>query len=649
MKKVFLKRLQLSNFRAQSRTIDFSEKTEIWGRNKAGKSTIFNAWLWVILGVDEFNRTNFQLFNNKIENTYENSVPAKVEALLEIDGNEYMFRREASIGWVRKRSNSQYERSGSDNYKFFIDGIEHSATDYKRKIEELIAPIDKLKIMLNIRYFLMLDWKEMRKQMECLAGEIKESDFQGDYSDIESDLKKYSIENLKKTYKEQKRHIYQQVDAFLPKAIETLKSNLPDITGIGKAQSTIDECNAEIDSLMKEMEGRSLSLQPYINKRNEELKDISSLEEEYKQAEAVYQQNYFEELSKCKSHITEIERKNEQIEQDNRNNRAKHESLKMQIKSKQTAIQELQVRREALLEQNRLIKALVFEENTCPYCGQELPMDKMEEQRNKFNASKESKHRAIVAEGKANNEKIKAYQDEIVRMNDELQRIAPFDRPLEDVSQVELQYLSVKNNFVPYEKTPEGKAKGHVIEEKRLNMTLIPEIDNSSIRIRLDEVTKKKDEAMKEIGLKQEYDRQMSKIENLQNELIENNKELAYIEKKIGQVEKYEREKASLLSDKVNMKFSRIRVKMSDINKSGEIIDTCIILDNNGVNAEVTNNASRILVGIELSLAFQRHYSISLPMFIDNAETLSIDNKPMLSNQSIMLYVDGSEMRINNL
>lgn len=196
MKEVQIKKLSIENWRAQNKSIYFiGNITEIKGRNESGKSSVMNAFLWLLTGYDEEDRLNYNLFDNTVEQTYENAVPASVEAVLDIDGYEYTFKKSAKQGWSRPRGKSEYERKGTDDYTFYTDGIEVSATQYKSQIESLLAPIDKLKIMLNLRYFLMLDWKDMRKQLEAIVGEIESSDFKGDYSVILQDLIKLRLMN----------------------------------------------------------------------------------------------------------------------------------------------------------------------------------------------------------------------------------------------------------------------------------------------------------------------------------------------------------------------------------------------------------------------------------------------------------------------
>ena len=147
MKEVQIKKLSIENWRAQNKSIEFlGNITEIKGRNESGKSSVMNAFLWLLTGYDEEDRLNYNLFDNTVEQTYENAIPASVEAVFEVNGNEYTFKKTAKQGWSRARGNSEYTRKGTDDYSFFADGIEVSATQYKTMIEGLFAPIDKLKI-----------------------------------------------------------------------------------------------------------------------------------------------------------------------------------------------------------------------------------------------------------------------------------------------------------------------------------------------------------------------------------------------------------------------------------------------------------------------------------------------------------------------
>ena len=638
MKEVRIKRLSIENWRAQNRVIEFSDITEIRGRNESGKSTVLNAFLWLMTGYDEEDRLNYQLFNNTVEQTYENAVPASVEAVLDIDGYEYTFKKTAKQGWSRPRGKSKYERKGTDDYSFFIDGIEVSATQYKSQIESLLAPIDKLKIMLNLRYFMMLDWKDMRKQLEAMVGEIESSDFKGDYSTILQDLVKYTPDELKSLYKAKMKPMKASIDS-LPVTIETMQTNLPDLTEVEEARKAIDEAKHQIADIDEKVVGAGDFAKPYIDRRNAELSEISKLQEEYNKAQYVYLSNFNNEVEKIQKEIREVDLYNEDVDKANKKAESDKENAKKELENMTDLLSGLQKRHEELTEQNKECKARVFTGEKCAYCGQELPEDKLEEARKRFNEQKEKDHAYIVSQGKSNKEYLERTLKCIYNLKAEIEK--PLEvREKKSKEELEAKLSDIRASFVQYDKTTEGAAKLSVIEEKRANLTAIPQQDNEALlnmkRGLLDEI----EANSKKLGMKDEYDKQVEKIKALQEELKNNSIELAKLEGKLAKVKEYEEEKAKTISDRVNGKFEYVQIEMSETNKSGDIVPACVIKDNKGVNALVTNNASRVLCGIDIAIAFQKFYGLYMPLFIDNYELFSEDNQPYINRQVVRMIVD---------
>lgn len=646
MKEVQIKKLSIENWRAQNKSIEFiGNITEIKGRNESGKSSVMNAFLWLLTGYDEEDRLNYNLFDNTVEQTYENAVPASVEAVLEVNGNEYTFKKTAKQGWSRPRGKSEYERKGTDDYTFYTDGIEVSATQYKSQIESLLAPIDKLKIMLNLRYFLMLDWKDMRKQLEAMVGEIESSDFKGDYSVILQDLIKYTPDELKSLYKSKMKPMKASIEG-LPKAIETMQNNLPDLTEVEEARKAIDEEKQQIADIDEKIVGAGDFAKPYIDKRNEELTEIGKLKEDYANCEASYNSNFDEEVLKITKEIRDVDSYNADVDRANKKAESDKENAKKELERMTDLLAGLQKRHDELTEQNKECKARVFTGEKCAYCGQELPEDKLEEARKRFNEQKEKDHAYIVSQGKSNKE----YLERTLKCIENLK--AEIENPLEvlekkDKSDLEAKLANLRASFVQYDKTTDGASKMSVIEEKQVNLTVIPKQDNEALlnmkRGLLDEI----EANSKKLGLKDEYDKQVEKIKALQEELKNNSIELAKLEGKLAKVKEYEEEKAKIISDRVNGKFEYVQIEMSETNKSGDIIPACVVKDNKGVNALVTNNASRVLCGIDIAIAFQKFYGLSLPLFIDDYELFSEDNQPDVNRQVIRLIVRNCPFQVS--
>ena len=637
MKKVTIKELRLSSWRAQNKIVNFGHVTEISGRNETGKSSIKNAFLWLITGYDEFDRANYQLFDNTVENTYENSKPASVEGVFEIDGNKYTFKKTAKQGWHRPRGRTDYERTGSDDYSFHIDGITVSSTQYKQKIEELFAPMTILKIMLNTNYFLLLDWKELRKHLEFMVGEISISEFKGDYSNIYADLNQYTTESLTLSYKSKIRPIKASIES-IPITIESLQANLPDLSGVNDAEKAIYDAKQKILEIEKVLIGASDLATPYIEKRNAELKKLSDLRTEFAEAKKIYERNFYDQLDKIEDEMRAVDEFNASVDDYNKKIEKDTESNKKELEKLEELLVGLQKRHEELTQQNRECKARIFVGEKCTYCGQELPEDKLEEARRRFNEQKESDHAYIVLQGKANREVL----DRTLKAIEELKK--KIDNPsmpkkYKDKTVLHDKINAMERSFIPYEETTEGKAKVDKIKEKEANLTVVPQQDNSvlinekQLLLNTIEVTSRK------LGIKDEYARQKKQIETLQAELKQNAIELAILEGKLAKVKEFEEEKANIISERVNGLFKYIHIEMYETNKSGNITPTCVVKDQKGVNVMVTNNASRIMCGIDISLAFQKHFNLELPIFIDNFESINKNRMPILPNQVIKMIV----------
>lgn len=646
MKTITIKKLTLQDWRAQNKVVEFTDNTEITGRNESGKSSIFNAFLWVLMNCDSDDRVNYKLFDEKEEQTYENSKTASVEAVIEIDGVTYSLRKTAKAGWIRKKGREIYEKKSTDEYHFYIDQIERNATEYKSFIEEIIAPFSKLKLMLNINYYLGMDWKDLRRTFEDLVGTIKEEEFKGDYSIIKDELAKYTPEQIKESIKGQIKPIKKNIES-LPITIETLKSSLPKIEDLDEVQQEIDDAKSQIEMIDKQLLGSSESLQKFIDKRNEELAKIGELESEYNKYKIEYEANYRNERSNINEEIGKIAFINAEISRENEKNKQTIANAKESLKLTTSKLKKLNEYREQLLKQNEEVKSMLFTDDTCAFCGQKLPEEKLEEAKAKFNANKDAKHKSIVAEGKANNLKIEQCKKEIAELEAIIEK-GYEEKPLKDKSELEAKLRNLELEFVPYEQTTEGKEKMAVISNMKANLTVIPAQDNAALPNMKKSLMQDIENLSKKLGLKDEYDKQMTVIQSKQKELKDSAVELALLEGKINAVERYERERASIISFKVNNKFNYLKVEMTEVNKSGNIVDTCRVLDKKNIPATVTNTASRILIGIDLSISLQRFYGLCLPLFIDEAHTIDSENFPKVNTQIIKMWNNGKDFNVEN-
>lgn len=644
MKKATLKKLNMENFKGRTMSFDFSDgRTVIRGTNEAGKSTLCNAFFWLLMGVDAQDRTNYELYDTTLDFTPENAIPAVVEGVFDIDGTEYSFKRVAKQKWVRPRGKSEYVKDKSDEYTFYIDGLVVSANIYKERVEALLAPIDKLKLMLNVRYYQTLDWKKLRKHFSDMVGIIDESELQGDYSSIKPLLDKHGSVDLAKDKLRQEINPKKKASESLDAEIKGMKSMLPTLDGVSEAEKSRDEKTARIAEIDKEILGLGEVNKPFVEKREAELKAIAEKKSELNQQRGEWEQTQNESVFNISKQLADIDAINSKIHKEADRIESQRKSFKYQIEQAKQLAQFQSEELERLRKENADIKARTFDENqVCESCGQPLPYNKVAEIREKFYAKREADHKACVEKGIKTKENL-ARQNELIdtlqssldaldKDMDELQPIMSRDALLNDLEEA-------KANIIPFENSDIYKILTHQIEVMESGLTVVPEDDSAELIAEKKRLTDEITELNGIIGKKEYRQFCEKKIIEKENERSEVGVELARLEGLFDKCVEREREWASIVRDRANKHLHYSHVEMTELTKAGELVDVCTLTARK-VGSGSQNNATQILIGVDLAQAFQANAGLNLPIFIDNAEGIVDGNLPETQSQLVLLYVD---------
>ena len=109
-------------------------------------------------------------------------------------------------------------------------------------------------------------------------------------------------------------------------------------------------------------------------------------------------------------------------------------------------------------------------------------------------------------------------------------------------------------------------------------------------------------------------------------------------EKMLFLLEEFIRYKMDKVSESINNKFEGINWKLFENQINGELKETCE-LTVNGVPYGSLNAGHRIVAGLQIIKALQHLYDVSMPVFIDNAESVNEFNLPNMDCQLILLKV----------
>ena len=92
----------------------------------------------------------------------------------------------------------------------------------------------------------------------------------------------------------------------------------------------------------------------------------------------------------------------------------------------------------------------------------------------------------------------------------------------------------------------------------------------------------------------------------------------------------------------INSQFEGLEFRLFENQINGGIKETCTLMYN-GVPYASLNSGHRIVVGLELIKTFQKLYEVTVPIWIDNAESVNTENLPEMDGQVVLLKVSDDE------
>ena len=642
-KRIIIKSIQLSNRRGQNHKVEFNEgKTLIKGRNGVGKSSLLEAFLWALSGyTSPIQPKNHNLYDNK-EELSKDTPFASVVVALNIDGNDYTIERKASPNFVRKRGSDTYEKSNSDKYLYYIDNIEVSVANFNDWISANICDVNNLVYCLSGEFFSTLcenDKNNARRVLETLIGEIKESDFKGDYTLLNEKLKSLNIDQIVEQTKNTIKPLARRMED-IPSIVESKEKTLADYRSI------------DFDTLLKEIEskketindidnailGKAESIKPILGERDKIFEIINSKTLSLNERRNTYESKQKAIISEIKAKIEGVKRENERILETNRTLVNAHKDIEWRLAAAKKGLELEKKRREELLKQRDEVKARVFKEDMkCDYCGQELPQEEIEKIREKFNHAKQWDLNNIVSKGKTCKEEIERYEKEIA----ELQAIVDKgveELPYKSVDEYEKELRDAQSKYIPYETTKEYEVLKGEIEDLKKSLPEIPQNDNEALTNTKRAIIGELEDLNRKYGLKTKADELEREIVALKEEKRNLGVEIAKLEGFLMNIQEWLQERANIVSNRINDKLTNCKIVMYSAQKDGSLKPDCVIVDNDNVKYATLNYSNRIKTNIELQQLFCNFYGIELPCWIDEAAVFSHNNLPALESQHILLY-----------
>ena len=634
MQEMILKTLVLQNFKGiENLTIDFKNDTQILGANGSGKTSIFDAYSWLLWDKDSNSRKDFDIKPFTENGETKHGLESIVTGHFELDGQPLKLSKTYKEIWTKKRGNVDAVFSGNTT-DYFINDVPVKKSEYNQRIETFINE-KEFNLLCNPLYFSeILDKKERRAVLLSLIKDVDNSEIFSINKDLkELNLENYTIEEIKAMAKASAKKTNEELNS-LPIRIDELE----------KSKNTFDF--TELEKEKTELEKQIANIDKVIAKSSESTKVIA-------EKNSIIQ-NKLDEMQKIKLKIDEIN-------QDKQNLQATIQyNLKRTIIDKQTSlikIEDLIKTTEVNIDNgNSLLKKLREKwtsENQkqfdgsliCPTCKREFDEDKKDEILADFN-----KHKAETLtemQNQANNYKKDLSDFEESLLDLKLDR----EKLVEEIGTLQNQFdnfreFTEEKSVIEKEDYPiEYYTLQKEIEIIKQDLQAISSNDNTAILQQKQQLQSNLNVVISKLVLK---DNNKMIDEKINNYLVQE-KELAKIfeeqQRKIFLADEYTRIYTSLVQDKINDLFKTVNFRLFETQVNGEIKETCEVTVN-GVPYPSVNNAGKINAGLDVINSLSEHFEKRVPIFVDNAESIT-DILPVESQIVKMYVVKNQNLKIS--
>jgi DNA repair exonuclease SbcCD ATPase subunit len=592
-----VKKLKIVNFKGINNfEIDLEKENEIRGENATGKTTVFDAYLWVLRGKNSEMASEFSV--QPIGN--EDSL-TEVEIEIEIDKEKHSLKKTLTNKYTKKMGKS--EISGKE-YLYCIDGVPCRMKDFDEKIIEWFS--DKFMLLSDPKYFATDSikgkypaWQERRQLLFSLSKMEEEKKFNGCLPD---DRKKVILGGLKKINAD-----LEQIPARIDECKRSIILVQIDKNELLQVEKSIQNAKEKLESPQLEklyQRRQKISFQMAEDKKNateNELTKFQILHSDWIKLSRIAN-DIKRDKGVAKTDIVECEKRIVILEK---------EAEELRNKFKAMSLEKF---------------VLYDDERICRTCGQSIPEEKIKE---------------MILIGEQRFEESKKYQ--IDRIRKEGKEKVFLISELKKVMEKAYKTLEIKEVDIPERPVFSEGEIDFSEQEKQLEAIQIEINSLTKDDSELTHLENQRQKILRELAQKDANERAEKRIIELTESKDKLTKEYLQLEKEKYEIDCYIKERVTQLETTINSFFKHVKFQLFEQLQNGELKECCNVLVNtNGIDVPYNdaNHAGRINAGIDIINCFSEKYQKSLPIFIDFRE--SVTNIIKTSSQVINLIKDES-------
>lgn len=612
----------------------------IFGDNAAGKTTVADAYYWLLFGKDSLNRGQFEIktLDSKTGEAIHH-LEHEVEGAFEVGAKSINLRRVYKEDWVKTRGSKDSSFSGHTTH-YFVNDVPVQKKEYDAKVESICS--EKLfRLLSDPQHFnINLTWQERRRALLEVCGDITDSDViaaNPSLSNLPAILDGRTTDDHQKVLKAGMAKINERIKEIPGRIDENLRA-VADLAAGGEVKPTT-EIETRLAQL-RDKRSRITSGGEVSNLRARASEIDSQMSQVITRLRTESTKDYDAAMAVVRSKQTELNQHQSQLDR-----------LKSEKVADESALAGLIEKRDALRSKYAEVQSREFEwkgDDTCGACGQALPAGEVEAAKVKaqsnHNTLKSDELERIAAEGKATGELIAKLTAQIENKTTEIDRLLL----LVDGQSTVVDSLKADAET----KVASPADPGQDLEYQKLKTekdSVIAQISDleagnesalEAVAIEISEVEAELNEAKRHNLAIEESARVKTRVAELEAEETSLAGEYERMKSEVALIEDFIKAKVRMLTDRINSKFSIARFKLFDVQVNGGIAECCeTVVD--GVPFASLNHGMRMNVGLDIINTLADHFGFAPPIVLDNAE--SVTQILPTTGQQIRLIVSAAD------
>lgn len=641
MKKIELIFIKLRNFKGISQlNVDVRrENARIYGDNATGKTTVFDAFLWLLFDKDSNNDSKFAIQTLTGAGHKVHNLEHTVEGSFLVDGVEVQLKKIYKEKWTKKRGQAHKEFGGYTT-DHFVDDVPVNKKEYVAKVETIVQE-DLFKLLTSPTYFNEnVKWQDRRNILLEICGDISDEDVIASdvaLAKLNDVLSGKSIDDMKKIIASKKKHINDELEK-IPVRIDEIHKMIPEVlVDAEQLKTQVTQLETEINAL-KDQRYAVTNGAALLDKQHQ----LKELEMQLTDFKRMFEADSKQEIYKLQTRIQELQGNVQIIKSEIRMNDMDKNDIERDNKAFTDRISNNEQSMQRLREEYAVLNAQVFEYNDeceCPTCKQSLPVEQVEAVRAEalaqFNERIAKRKAEIKAEGPVFAEENNQIQAQIQANNDKLnsvvipkseelhEKLVSAEKELAKFNEKLQQAQTAVPDVTAADQYKQLSAQISSLNEEIANMKLNANEVVADIDANIRQLEEEKRSINAELGQLANAENQRKRIIELEADQQRLAAEYEELEGNLFLIETFTRKKVEMLTERINSKFKYARFKLFEEQVNGGLNEVCETLYEGVPYGSGLNNAAKINVGLDIINTLSAHYGILAPIFVDNAEAVT--------------------------